>query len=121
MNYLILGINGYVVAIKKEDGREIWRTKLKSGSITVVSSDQTHVYAASSGHLFCLDKATGKQVWTNPLKGLGYGTCIIDVGSHQGVSASSAVSGNVAEAAAVTAATTAAIAASGAAAAGDGS
>ena len=120
MNYLILGMSGYVIAINKEDGNEVWRTKLKSSSITVVSSDHNRVYAASSGHLFCLDKATGEQVWTNPLKGLGYGTCIIDVGSQNASFANSAVSGTVAETAAVTAATATAIAVSGSASAGDG-
>lgn len=116
MNYLILGMSGYVIAINKEDGNEVWRTKLKSSSITVVSSDHNRVYAASSGHLFCLDKATGEQVWTNPLKGLGYGTCIIDVGSQNASFADSAVS----ETAAVTATTAAAIVVSGSASAGDG-
>lgn len=111
MNYLILGINGNVVAINKDDGSELWRKKLKSGVITVVSSDNTKVYASSSGHLFCLDKATGEQIWTNSLKGLGYGTCIIDVGNHA-ASVSGTVAGNAAIAA-TTAATTAAIAASG--------
>ena len=111
MNYLILGINGHVVAINKDDGSELWRKKLKSGTITVVSSDNTKVYASSSGHLFCLDKATGEQIWTNSLKGLGYGTCIIDVGNHA-ASVSGTVAGNAAIAA-TTAATTAAIAASG--------
>lgn len=119
MNYLILGINGHVVAINKDDGSELWRKKLKSGTITVVSSDNTKVYASSSGHLFCLDKATGEQIWTNSLKGLGYGTCIIDVGNHA-ASVSGTIAGKAAATAATTAATTAAIAASGSVSAGDG-
>lgn len=120
MNYLILGINGHVVAINKDDGNELWRKKLKSGSITVVNSDNTKVYASSGGHLFCLDKASGEQLWTNSLKGLGYGTCIIDVG-HQAEAVSGTVAANAATSAATAAATTAAIAASGSVAAGDGS
>ena len=120
MDLLFVGINGYVIAISKGDGREVWRTKLKSGSITVVSSDHSRIYAAASGHLFCLDKATGEQIWTNSLKGLGYGTCIIDVGNHA-ASVSGVVASNVAAtAAASTATTAAAIAASGTASAGDG-
>lgn len=118
MNFLILGINGHIVAINKDSGDEIWRTKLKSSSITVVTSDEKKIYASSAGHLFCLDKLTGKQLWSNSLKGLGYGTAIIDLGNQ-----ASAVSGTAAEAAkvAASAAATAAIVASGSAAAsGDG-
>lgn len=118
MDLLFVGINGHVIAINKGDGSEVWRTKLKSGSITVVSSDHSRIYAAASGHLFCLDKATGEQIWTNSLKGLGYGTCIIDVGNHA-ASVSGVVASNV-TAAASSAAATAAIVASGTASAGDG-
>jgi outer membrane protein assembly factor BamB len=83
INYLIIGINGYVAAINKDDGQELWRTKLKTSTITVVTSDERKVYASASGYLFCLDKATGQELWTNKLKGLGFGTCIIDTGSNQ--------------------------------------
>ena len=80
MNHVILGMKGHVLAIDKSTGEEIWRSKLKSSEITVVSSDSERVYASASGHLFCLDRHTGEQLWVNKLKGLGYGTCVIDRG-----------------------------------------
>lgn len=80
---LFIGINGHVVAIDKVTGEQCWRTKLKSASITVVSSDGDRVFAAASGFLYCLNGADGAQLWCNQLKGLGYGTCIID--SNQSV------------------------------------
>ena len=115
MNSLILGINGYVVAVDKATGDELWRTKLKSSSITVVSSDERQVYAAASGYLYCLNKQTGEKLWVNELKGLGFNTCIIDVGSAVGASAmsNSAVISSAATSAAF-------VAASGSASGGDG-
>lgn len=77
MEKLFLGINGYVVCLKKNTGEELWRTKLKSSTIVNVYSDERRVFAHAGGHLFCLNIADGSLVWENPLKGLGYGTCII--------------------------------------------
>ncbi len=117
MNSLFIGMNGHVVSIDKTSGTENWRVKLKSASITVVSSDDERVYAAAGGHLFCLDIQTGQQLWTNELKGLGYGTCIID-SNAQAISAGHTV--NTSASVATTTAATAAVVASGSAAAGDG-
>ena len=117
MNYLIIGINGHVVAINKTDGAEVWRTKLRSSTITVVSSDERCVYASASGYLYCLDKNTGSELWVNELKGLGYGTCLIDTGVNNAVASSAAETANVA----ATTAATAAIVAAGSASAADGS
>jgi outer membrane protein assembly factor BamB len=117
MNVLTLGINGYVVAINKNDGNEIWRTKLKSSSITVVTSDADKIYATTAGHLYCLDKLTGQQLWVNSLKGLGYGTAIIDLGNQASAASGAAEAAKVA----ATTAATAAVVASSSAAASSGS
>jgi len=77
MEHLYLGINGNVVCIKKSNGNEVWRTKIKSGTITNVYYEDNHIYAHSGGYLFCLKAANGKIKWENSLKGLGYGSCII--------------------------------------------
>lgn len=39
MEKLYLGINGHVVCINKTNGEQIWKTKLKSSTITNVLSD----------------------------------------------------------------------------------
>ncbi len=65
------------MCIDKRDGKELWRTKLKSSTITNVYYEDDQVFAYSGGHLVCLNIRDGSVVWTNPLKGLGYSTCIM--------------------------------------------
>ena len=45
MERLYLGISGHVVCINKQDGSELWRTKLKSSSITNVYYENNLVYS----------------------------------------------------------------------------
>ncbi len=76
---LIIGSNGFVVALDPLTGVEIWRTKLQSGilnatkwqDVTVLVHDGI-VFAGSQGHLFGLSVADGSILWSNGLKGLGY-------------------------------------------------
>lgn len=77
MDKLFLGINNHVVCISKQSGQELWKTKVKSSSITNVYYEEGFIFAYSGGHLFCLNAQDGDIVWENPLKGMGYGTCII--------------------------------------------
>ncbi|WP_448549553.1 outer membrane protein assembly factor BamB family protein [Thalassotalea fusca] len=77
MEKLFLGINNHVMCLSKSTGEEIWRAKLRSSSITNVYFEDDKVFAYSGGHLFCLRAKDGEIVWENPLKGMGYGTCII--------------------------------------------
>ncbi|NVJ51466.1 MAG: PQQ-binding-like beta-propeller repeat protein [Gammaproteobacteria bacterium] len=77
MDRLFLGINSHVVCIDKKAGTELWRTKLKSSTITNVCCDEGKLFAYAGGHLFCLNADSGAIIWENPLKGLGYRTCII--------------------------------------------
>ncbi len=76
---LIIGCNGYVAAIHPTEGRELWRTRLQEGVFTATSGQDVavivkegFVFAGSHGVLFCLDHASGKLLWTNELKGMGY-------------------------------------------------
>lgn len=82
MTKLFLGINNHVVCLNKQDGAELWKTKLRSSTITNVYFDNDCVFAYSGGHLFCLDTQNGEIIWENQLRGLGYGTCII-ASEHQ--------------------------------------
>lgn len=82
MTKLFLGISNHVVCLNKKDGTELWKTKLRSSTITNVYFENDCVFAYSGGHLFCLEALTGTIIWENQLKGLGYGTCII-ASEHQ--------------------------------------
>ncbi|MDQ7050471.1 MAG: PQQ-binding-like beta-propeller repeat protein [Enterobacterales bacterium] len=77
MEKLFLGINSQIVCIRKKDGKELWRQKVKSGRLTNVYFDENKLFAYSGGHLFCLDAGNGRIRWERTLKGLGYGNCII--------------------------------------------
>jgi outer membrane protein assembly factor BamB len=73
---LIIGIGSHVVAIERHSGAELWRTRLRHASIVTVHVDGPHVYAGSSGELFCLDRASGALLWHNKLRGLGVGLVV---------------------------------------------
>lgn len=78
MSNLYIGIKGHAVCLSKENGKEKWRTKLKSmASITNICFDENNIYAYASGYLFCLDPETGAIKWENGLAGLGHSHCII--------------------------------------------
>jgi outer membrane protein assembly factor BamB len=82
MEKLFLGISNHVVCLNKKTGIQVWKTKLKSSSITNVYYEDGNIFAYSGGHLFCLDAVDGSINWENPLKGFGYSTCII-ASEHQ--------------------------------------
>jgi len=82
MDKLFLGINNHVVCLSKKTGEQLWKTKLKSSTITNVYYEEGFVFAYSGGHLFCLNASDGIVIWENTLKGFGYGTCII-ASEHQ--------------------------------------
>lgn len=89
---LFIGVKGHVVAFNKQDGTELWRTKLGVGFS--VSGDRfvtllvegERVFAHTYGRLFCLDARTGRQLWTNDLDGLGYDIAML---AHVGASSPS--------------------------------
>ncbi len=73
---LLLGLKQTVTAICRADGAILWTTKLPDGNSNAfinLATDQRHVYAACNGVLHCLELQTGTLVWTNPLKGYGFG------------------------------------------------
>ncbi len=76
-NILLLGLNQSVTGIAKHDGQTLWKTELP-GSISgddfvTVLSDGHFVFAHTKGKLHCLDLANGQVLWSNNLKGYGYG------------------------------------------------
>lgn len=73
---LVIGLKHRVAAISRIDGRELWSTELSGGmgqGFVTLLSDGAQVFAYASGHLHCLDLATGRIIWTNEMPGYGYG------------------------------------------------
>lgn len=73
---LLLATKNHVVALHKDTGVILWKTKLNGGFgaefVSLLADDQL-VFAHARGAVSCLELATGKTLWTNELKGLGYG------------------------------------------------
>ena len=75
---LYIGSNGHVCAINPQTGEELWRTSLKTGTLSSTTYQDVAVivrediiYAGCYGHLFALSR-DGTILWHNPLKGLGH-------------------------------------------------
>lgn len=71
---LFIGSSGYVKAVDRHTGEDLWQTSLPgTGYKTVtVLADGGWVYAGSKGYVFGLEATTGRIVWTNEMSGLGY-------------------------------------------------
>lgn len=73
---LLLATKNHAVALHKDTGEILWKTKLPGGFggefVTLLADDQL-VFTHARGFISCLELATGKLLWTNELKGLGYG------------------------------------------------
>ena len=82
-DHIFIGIKGHAVCIDVRDGTEKWRTKLKNSSVTPVVEIGKIVVAYAGGHLFGLDRDSGRILWENKLPGLGHGYCLITGDSGQ--------------------------------------
>jgi hypothetical protein len=74
-NFVFAGMNGSVVAIDRRNGQVAWHWQSPKPRRAFVSIfvDGDRVVAGLSGYLYCLDAASGRVLWENPLKGFGYG------------------------------------------------
>lgn len=77
-DYIYLGISGFAVCLMKQNGKEIWRRKLRSWGVnlTNIIVDGETIYVYAGGHLYALDASNGTILWENGLTGLGYSYCI---------------------------------------------
>ena len=80
--HLYLGIKGHVVCIRKWDGKERWRTRLKGRGFTNVVVEPDGIYAHVRGVLYALEPNTGAIRWQNALPRLGYEPCTIGSGNQ---------------------------------------
>ena len=71
---LYAATNRHVIAFSATTGEEIWRTKLQgaqSGVLGLLVRGE-RLFAAGSGQLYCLARASGEVLWSNDLPKLGY-------------------------------------------------
>jgi outer membrane protein assembly factor BamB len=80
-NLLFIGAKNSVSALDRTNGNFVWTTHLKRSGLSVefvtLHVDGGQVFAHAGGELFCLEISTGRILWTNPLRGLGYGIATI--------------------------------------------
>jgi len=86
-----VGLNGRVFAIDRQSGRTIWEwesPKPRRGFVSLML-DGDRILAGLGGYLYCLNAATGRELWQNPLTGYGLG--IFSFASARGQSNPAAV------------------------------
>ena len=77
---IFLGLKSRVSAVGKNDGLILWSTQLPGSlgeGFVTVNCDGKRVFAYTKGQLHCLDLFSGQILWTNELKGFGYGVASI--------------------------------------------
>ena len=75
---IFVGVKKCVVAIERATGKIVWEALLANAPqmgypFVNVFFDAGNLYAHTKGVLVCLDPATGRIKWENPLRGYGYG------------------------------------------------
>ena len=106
---LYAGISRWVICVRKQDGKELWRTKLpKRSSITTILIEEESVFAAAAGIVYAMNPRSGDIRWQSAL-GVGRGVCILGNESQTGIA--TAIQATQAAQAAATSAAAAAAAA----------
>lgn len=87
---VFVGFNARVAALDRRTGDIMWKWRASDGSGYVsLLLDGSSLFAAVNGYTYCLDAATGQQLWLNRMKGFGYG--VTSLASTQGSSPQSAL------------------------------
>jgi hypothetical protein len=75
---VFVGLNGRVVALDWDSGEILWRWRAtKSGGYMTLLPDQDRLVVSAGGYIYCLDPATGDEIWDNPLTGFGVGVAAL--------------------------------------------
>ena len=71
---IFVGFHSQVVALDRDDGRVVWKwgSPKGKGYVTVLL-DGDRLIASVMGYTYCLEAATGRQLWFNELAGMGVG------------------------------------------------
>ncbi len=63
-----------IAALDRLTGEIVWKWKSPQGSgLPSLLLDGDRLIASVQGYTYCLDPATGDELWRNPLKGMGLG------------------------------------------------
>jgi len=81
--YIVAG--GFVVALSKAIGRELWRSEVTYGTamITITYDTVTNMlYVSSNGKVYGVNSIDGKIIWKNGLPGHNYFTANVVIPDH---------------------------------------
>jgi len=103
--FVYVGIRGSVVALQRDNGAIAWSTALPKGrSLVPIVVQDDRLLAVSGGELSCLEAASGRLIWHNPLKGYGMGFAMLAGAQDPGAVAAIAAAQAAAAAASASAA-----------------
>ncbi|MGB0579525.1 MAG: PQQ-binding-like beta-propeller repeat protein [Limisphaerales bacterium] len=74
-NLVFVGFNSQVAGVDVDSGKIVWKWEAPAGHgyVTVLPFDDTRLIVSVDGYTYCLDAATGGQIWFNEFKGFGTG------------------------------------------------
>jgi outer membrane protein assembly factor BamB len=75
-----VGFNGRVAALNRNTGDIVWdwrSPKPRSGYVSLLLLDDSHLIASVNGYTYCLQPSTGAEQWFNELVGFGTGVTSI--------------------------------------------
>src|SRR5580765_6093947 len=77
-NLVFVGFNSRVVALDRDTGEVMWSWKSPKGTgIAALLVDGDRLIVSVQGYTYCIDPASGGEMWANPLKGMGVGTACL--------------------------------------------
>jgi hypothetical protein len=75
---IFVGFNSRVVALHRDTGALVWQWKSPKGSgYVTLLLDGDRLIVSVIGYTYCLDPATGDQIWFNELTGFGVGVAAL--------------------------------------------
>jgi len=82
---IFLGFNKRVAALDRRTGQLVWDWKAPKGwsYVSLLLVDDETLIASVDGYTYCLDPATGHQIWRNDLPGFGTGVVSIVTGGQK--------------------------------------
>ncbi|MFN3244173.1 MAG: PQQ-binding-like beta-propeller repeat protein [Planctomycetota bacterium] len=71
---VFVAFNSRAAALDRETGELVWKWRSPRGYGPVaLMLDGDRVIASVQGYTYCIDAATGRQLWQNDMKGFGIG------------------------------------------------
>jgi outer membrane protein assembly factor BamB len=77
---VFVALKGRVFALDRDSGELLWQWNAPQtgvGGYMTLLPDQDRLIVSACGYIYCLDPATGRERWHNPLTGFGVGVAAL--------------------------------------------